>query len=81
MDRHWDQNTKVQFPLEAINLLLKLIYPSLPSNTKSQQHANLVYYGKTLWVRTRIRQGQEKNASNKDSSDVCFLRLIEVFGK
>ena len=39
LDRHWDQNTKVlvqqvQFPMEVVNFLFKLIYHSLRSNTK-----------------------------------------------
>ena len=51
MDRHWDENTKVfvwqvQFPQEA-NFLLKIIYPSLQSNTKMTTLSTLCNYGKT----------------------------------
>ena len=53
MDRHWDENTKVlvlvQIPLEA-KFLLKLIYPSLRSNTKMTTLPTLCNYGKTGFI-------------------------------
>ena len=50
MDKHWDQNTKmlvwqVQFPLET-NSLLKLINPSLRSNTELTTLSTLYSMGK-----------------------------------
>ena len=51
MDRHWDQNTKVfgeagSIPTVGKLFLLKLIYPSLQSNTKLTTLPTLCITGK-----------------------------------
>ena len=48
MDRHWDKVLvqQVQIPLETANILLKLIYPSLRSNTKLTTLLTLCITGK-----------------------------------
>ena len=51
MDRHWDENTKVagSIPTGSKLFLLKLIHPSLQSNTKLTTLPTLCITGKLEW--------------------------------